>query len=80
MADTKRSTTLYCITYRTGGTDRFTWHRSLAMSRDDAMRERAAVERMGYLAHVVNYQRSLAIGLPDTFTGQQGRIDAIQEG
>lgn len=57
----------HCIVYRTGGTENFQWQRSAAMSRDEAEKGKAEVERMGYKALVCNYQSSLAIGLPETF-------------
>ena len=58
----------HCVVYRTGGTENFGWHRSLAMSREEAQKARDVSERMGYAAHVENYERSLAIGLPETYS------------
>lgn len=57
----------HCVVYRTGGTENFQWHRSLAMSYDEATNARDDAERMGYAAHVENYQRSVSIGLPETY-------------
>jgi hypothetical protein len=58
----------FCVIYRMGGTDYFTWHRSLAFAtREAAFLACANVQHMGYLAHVEDYARSMAIGLPETF-------------
>ena len=57
----------HCVVYRTGGTVNFQWHRSLAMSRSEAEASAEAQRRMGREARTEDYQRSLAIGLPETF-------------
>ena len=58
----------YCVIYRTGGTANFAWQHSLAFtSREHADDACAETRRMGYPAHVERYDRSLAIGLPETF-------------
>ena len=64
---TWRGGTIYALVYRTGGTDNFTWHRSLPMSRDEVEKAKAANERMGYRCMIVNYNLSLSIGLPETY-------------
>lgn len=58
----------HCVIYRTGGTHNFQWHRSAAMSKAEAQKAQEATVRMGYPAHVESYPRSLAIGLPKTFS------------
>ena len=58
---------LRCVVYRTGGTDNFTWHRSVAMTPDEAIQVQRDMELMGYRSHIEHYQRSLAVGLPDTY-------------
>ena len=59
---------LWCVVYRTGGTDRFTWHRTLAVSdKEQAMEQKRAVERQGYHCFVEDFRRSMTIGLPETF-------------
>jgi len=58
---------LYCVVYRTGGTDNFRWHRTLAMTLAEAQQAREEVERGGRKAMVVNYAQSMTIGLPDTY-------------
>lgn len=58
---------IYCVVYRTGGTANFKWHRSLAMTREEADSSKKELERMGYRAMVVSHLLSISIGLPDTF-------------
>lgn len=58
---------LYCIVYRTGGTNNFQWHRSSAMSKADAQRAKKHNEKMGYKCYLVNYAQSVNIGLPTTY-------------
>ena len=54
------------VVYRTGGTERCQWRRTIAyQSRQEADTAREETERMGYKALTVDYQRSLAIGLPE---------------
>lgn len=57
----------HCIVYRTGGTDNFIWHRSLAMSREDANKAAHETQKMGYPALVVDYALSVSLGLPEGF-------------
>ena len=57
----------YCIVFRTGGTANYKWHRSLAMKQVECLDASLLVERMGYKAYMVNYNHSLAIGLPETY-------------
>lgn len=61
------SPNLFCVIYRRGGTDNFTWHRSLGMSKDEAQTACEATRKMGYRAMVANYRMSLSIGLPETY-------------
>ncbi len=52
----------HCVVYRMGGTDNFTWHRSLAMTKERAMEIAKDDSR---LAYAMNYKQSLLIGLPE---------------
>ena len=61
------STYDYCVVYRTGGREMFTWRRSLAMSQAEAQATLANVQRQGYAAHIARYSQSIAIGLPETY-------------
>jgi hypothetical protein len=61
-------THLYCVVYRTGGTDNFQWHRSSAMLKAEAERSKRETERKGYKALVERYDRSINIGLPEGYT------------
>lgn len=60
-------THLYCVVYRVGGTENFAWRRSLAMPREQAEQACRDTERMGYRALIERFDRSMAIGLPDTY-------------
>lgn len=58
----------YTVIYRTGGSERFTWHRlakntSLEIARKDA----EEIERMGYKTLIHKTKQLDAIGLPETF-------------
>jgi hypothetical protein len=57
----------HCVVYRTGGTDNFKWHRTVAATKNGAMEMKSNVERMGYFAMITNYNQSLAIGLPEGY-------------
>jgi hypothetical protein len=57
----------YCVVYRTGGTENYQWHRSVAMSEAEARQKREETERMGYRAMLVDYRLSMAIGLPEGY-------------
>lgn len=60
---------LYCVVFRTGGALNFQWHRSLAFaSANEAYEVRTSVMKMGYESYVTDYNLSVKIGLPDTFT------------
>jgi hypothetical protein len=58
---------LFCVVYRTGGTENLQWHRTLPTSDGSEAETRDATLRSGYRAYVVDYYQSLAIGLPETF-------------
>lgn len=58
---------LYCIVYRTGGTDNFRWHRTLAMPYEEAKAALKSTARMGYRCHMAIFSYSIAIGLPETY-------------
>ena len=60
-------TKLYCITYRTGGTENFQWHRSASMSKAEAQAAKAETERKGYRCYIMIYDLSISIGLPETY-------------
>lgn len=55
------------IVYRVGGTKRFEWRRSIAVSPEEAKGLLASVQAQGYKAFTVDAALSLAIGLPETF-------------
>lgn len=58
----------YCVIWRNGGTENFTWNRTVPYStREEANKVCEGVRRMGYEAFVEIYALSLAIGLPETF-------------
>ncbi len=45
----------YCVVYRMGGTENFSWHRSMTLpSQAAALDLSESVNRSGYLAHVEN--------------------------
>lgn len=58
----------YCVVYRTGGTDNFRWHRSLATSYGEAIEKRDEMREMGYVAMLENYHLSMCAGLPETYS------------
>ena len=60
---------MYCLVYRTGGTDNFKWHRSLPIEKhSEAMEMRDANMRMGYHTFIENHKLSVCAGLPETYT------------
>lgn len=63
----------FCVVYRKGGRENFTWHRSEPMSKSAANEVVVGTRRMGYHAMVVDYERSLSIGLPETYDGEDRR-------
>ena len=64
---TSSNQNLWCVVYRMGGTDNFTWHRSVAMPKEQAVDVCALTKRGGRAAMVVTYAQSMAIGLPETY-------------
>mgnify|MGYP001607777856 CR=1 FL=1 len=50
----------HCVVYRTGGTEKFTWHRSIAMTADTAIQAQRDMAHMGYRSHIELYKRSLS--------------------
>jgi hypothetical protein len=60
--------TLQCVVYRTGGTANFVWHRTIALTPDEAQEALEEVKSMGYHAFLENFFLSLAVGLPETFS------------
>jgi hypothetical protein len=62
----------YCIIYRMGGTENFTWNRAfdIHLSRERAEAAAEVVRRMGYHTLVEDYDRSLAVGMPETYDAQ----------
>ncbi len=62
----------YCVVYRTGGTENFQWHRSLAFqTRLEAVAVHAACEAAGRRALICDYNLSGAVGLPETYEYNQ---------
>lgn len=59
---------LFCVVYRTGGTQNFKWHRTLAMTRDEADGVFASTILAGYVAYYEDFYKSVSIGLPETFS------------
>lgn len=57
----------YTAIYRNGGTDNFTWHRVGPTTREIAENDAMVIRRGGRRAYVVEYELSMAIGLPETF-------------
>lgn len=58
----------YCVVYRTGGTANFQWKRTCSMSKSEAEKALRDVVRMGYKGHIADYNQSVNIGLPDTYS------------
>ena len=50
---TSSNQNLWCVVYRMGGTDNFTWHRSVAMPKEQAVDVCALTKRGGRAAMVV---------------------------
>lgn len=58
----------WCVVYRTGGTERFEWRRTIpVLTEADALWMRDQVVHMGYHALVVDFHQSERLGLPDTW-------------
>jgi hypothetical protein len=58
----------YCVIYRTGGTERFAWHRTIAFeTRAEAVNTLNELRAAGYSGHVERHGPSLRIGLPETY-------------
>jgi hypothetical protein len=58
----------WVVTYRMGGTERFTWRRSLAYAtKEEAVNSANEELRLGRLAYAVPYDLSMSIGLPETW-------------
>jgi hypothetical protein len=58
---------IYCVVYRTGGTCNFKWHRIEGMTQEEARKAQEEIQRGGRVCHVETSQRSMAIGLPETY-------------
>lgn len=58
---------LYCVVYRTGGTDNFKWQHSLAMPYQEALQAHQDMTRKGYKSYVYEWASLLTIGMPETF-------------
>lgn len=58
---------IWCVIYRVGGTDNFQWHRSSAMTREEAENAKIDTMRFGYPCFIENFSRSCAIGLPEGY-------------
>jgi hypothetical protein len=61
------SSTRFCVVYRTGGSERFQWHRSEPGTKSETVKRLGTVRGQGYKAHLDNYDSSVAIGLPETY-------------
>jgi len=69
-------TKLYCVVYRRGGTDNYSWHRSLAMTYDEALQARLDMVKAGHhCLYPVEYDKSVSIGLPDGPYPQREYLD-----
>lgn len=66
------NTGLCCVIWRSGGTENFQWHRSLSLTKDDAIITSICVRRMGYLCFVEDYDYSISVGLPEGFYYDKG--------
>ena len=58
---------MYCVVYRTGGVKNFRWHRSVAGTKEVIVKLLAGVRTQGYKAHMVKYNSSMVIGLPESY-------------
>ena len=59
---------MYVVIFRTGGPQRFAWHRSLQMSCHEAQKACISPRRMGYEAFVAPFDTEL----PDTYVKPPG--------
>ncbi len=60
--------TRYTVIYRTGGPERFEWHRTLLQGTNAQMQDEATkIRNSGYRAIVHKTAQLDAIGLPDTW-------------
>ena len=61
--------TSWTIIYRTGGTENFQWHKSIAyLSKEEAAVSMKELERMGYAALMHTTRLLESIGLPETYS------------
>ena len=58
---------MYCLVYRTGGTDNFKWNHSLGMSKPEAIAKKPELEKMGYPTMIYKWEDLTNIGMPETF-------------
>lgn len=63
-----RKTKRYCVVYRTGTPDNFRWNRSLPHEFDAARDLKTSMDRVEIHCLLEDYDRSVSLGLPDTFT------------
>ena len=64
---------MFCVVYRTGGTENFQWKRTNAYATEfEANSVQESIEEMGYKAMVVPYGISTQRGLPDTYESASG--------
>jgi hypothetical protein len=66
---------LFCVVYRTGGTINFEWQRTLPTSKAEAELAAGEIRRMGFVAHIENYNLSVSVGLPESYAVGGGPID-----
>ena len=67
QVSTTTSRTLFVAVYCTGGTQNFEWHRAIPNDRDTVKLQVAELERQGRKAFCVEYEQSMAIGLPEGY-------------
>jgi hypothetical protein len=51
-----------------GGTENFTWHRTIPENLAATNTRLSDIKRMGYHGFVENYENSVKFGLPETFS------------
>lgn len=72
---------ILAVVYRTGGTERFAWHRSGPfIGAEAAAKAKAELELAGYVAlYAQDWKRSMAVGLPETFV-PKAAVESARKG
>lgn len=65
----------FYVIYRTGGTENYSWHRSVRMDRAHAEQVNRDMVRMGYRSLIERADRSDTVGLPETFEARGERCN-----